>query len=126
MPLRYGYVSNKHDWDKVTSDFLGEPIDWTIPSGAECISFKTPQNLTVCLLTFNQKNFETLDLSQITALIAHECVHVMQRLCQNVGEDHPSMEFFAYGVQTIYQNIFNDFLKLHEEEIFRNGQEEKD
>lgn len=53
----------------------------------------------------------TIDLSldvseqQLAALVAHECVHVMQYIFSEIGEDRPGWEVEAYAVQSLVQDI---------------------
>ncbi len=44
--------------------------------------------------------------AQYAALIAHEAVHIWQRIRLELGEDSPSSEFEAYSVQSICQRLF--------------------
>lgn len=46
---------------------------------------------------------------QIHALIAHEAVHVWQVICEELGETSPSMEFEAYSIQQITQNLLESY-----------------
>ena len=46
---------------------------------------------------------------QIHALIAHEAVHVWQAICDELGETSPSIEFEAYSLQQITQNLLTSY-----------------
>lgn len=43
---------------------------------------------------------------QIAGLLAHEATHVWQFVRKHMGEHEPSVEFEAYSVQAIFQNLY--------------------
>ena len=47
--------------------------------------------------------------SQVSALLAHEAVHIFQEVKYIVGEDNPSKEFEAYAIQAISQRLFESY-----------------
>lgn len=49
------------------------------------------------------------DQLEIVGLIVHEAVHVWQWACENIGEDKPSMEFEAYAIQRLTQNLLGEY-----------------
>jgi hypothetical protein len=48
---------------------------------------------------------KSLELEQVYALLVHEAVHLWQWQCELIGEDTPSKEFKAYGIQAISQEL---------------------
>lgn len=56
----------------------------------------------------------------IEALI-HESVHAFQFLADQMGERHPSVEFEAYGIQSIYSFMQNHYSRLR----WRDGKKVK-
>lgn len=117
MPLHYAYIPNKKAWKKAMEEF-NRTDPYKQPSGATCSIFRNPsRTTTVVLIYINTDKIEELTLEQTTALLAHECVHAMQFLCEHIEEEKPSLEFFAYGVQTIYQRILTDFIEFHKKDI---------
>lgn len=53
---------------------------------------------------------------EIAGLLVHEAVHVFQRHCEFIGEDSPSLEYEAYAIQHISQQLMNAYVKLTKEE----------
>ena len=47
--------------------------------------------------------------AQVHALLTHEAVHVWQAIRDNIGETKPSMEFEAYSIQAIVQNLITAY-----------------
>ncbi len=46
---------------------------------------------------------------EIYGLLLHESVHIWQRVRQLMGESNPSIEFEAYSIQAIAQDLFEMF-----------------
>ena len=63
----------------------------------------------ICLVTIHER-LDDRDMVAITALIAHEAVHVFQKICEIMGEDHPSHEFEAYTIQYLTIQLTRAYL----------------
>jgi hypothetical protein len=50
-------------------------------------------------------------LAVTAAILAHEAVHVYQRLFRRIGEDYPSKEFQAYVVENVTRNLLESYLE---------------
>jgi hypothetical protein len=46
----------------------------------------------------------------IAGLLCHEAVHVRQTVRRKMEEQHPSIEFEAYSVQAIFQQLYQAWL----------------
>lgn len=46
---------------------------------------------------------------EVYGLLLHEAVHIWQRVRQLMGETNPSVEFEAYSIQAIAQDLFEMF-----------------
>lgn len=51
---------------------------------------------------------------EIHGLLLHEAVHVWQRIKQRMGEKEPSIEFEAYSIQRIAQDLFDMYEESEE------------
>ena len=58
----------------------------------------------VCILEWEQRSG-----IEIAGLLVHEAVHVWQKEIRHIGEEHPSDEFMAYGIQWIAQELLEQF-----------------
>lgn len=58
----------------------------------------------VCLYNWREATAES-----VYALIVHEAMHVWQKIRREMNEDMPSDEFEAYSVQTIVQQLMEEF-----------------
>lgn len=54
-------------------------------------------------------NTEGKSQSQVFALLTHEAVHMWQQIKEAIGEHSPSPEFEAYAVQSISQQLFEEY-----------------
>lgn len=106
VPVHYIFIPNEKVWNEVCKSF-GRSLAYP-KSGAACTVFNKPGECR-CLVTVLEDLPDTTPES-ITGLIAHEAVHVMQFVCENMGEEQPSLELFAYGVQRVYQNMLHEYL----------------
>ena len=60
-------------------------------------------NRKVCIVSFDDKKKATP--TQKCGLLAHEAVHIFQKICEEIGESSPSSEFEAYSIQTIFEEL---------------------
>lgn len=60
----------------------------------------------VCL-----RGWEDYNLTETIGLLVHEAVHVWQRWCDYYGEEKPAVEQEAYAVQSISQELIDDFFQ---------------
>lgn len=59
----------------------------------------------VCL-----RGWEGRDPIEVAGLLVHEGVHIWQQVREYIGESHPSIEFEAYSVQAIAQDLMQAFV----------------
>ncbi|HHG5268342.1 hypothetical protein [Acinetobacter baumannii] len=64
---------------------------------------------------------DTADKNQIQVygLLLHEAVHIWQIVKKRMGESEPSVEFEAYSIQAIAQDLF----EMYEESEVKHGME---
>lgn len=81
-------------------------------SGA-CTHFATHTDYgTVAIVCMPLKAKRTI--VELTAMLVHEGVHVVQEIMDNIGEKHPSSEFQAYITQKVCLELIGEMMrKLH-------------
>ncbi|MEI1687074.1 hypothetical protein V8P55_02170 [Acinetobacter baumannii] len=60
-------------------------------------------------LLFEDMDTSDKDQIQVYGLLLHEAVHVWQIVKRRMGEREPSVEFEAYSIQAIAQDLFEMF-----------------
>lgn len=61
----------------------------------------------ICLVTVRQDVSYTTE--QVHSMLTHEAVHLFQHTRDDIGEDRPSIEFEAYSIQQITQNLIESY-----------------
>lgn len=62
-----------------------------------------------CVVCIRKKEDSSLEV--IAGLLCHEAVHIWQEFSSKIGEKKPSEEFEAYSVQTIFQRLFQEYIR---------------
>ena len=60
-----------------------------------------------CVVCIDVKNHNK---AEVYGLLVHESVHVWQEYVQRIGEHAPGNEQMAYGIQSISQELINEFI----------------
>lgn len=85
------------------------PEPWLIPDQAACVHVWECDGSLVCVVCMDPpEDFDGID---IAALLTHEAVHVFQRLCDFIGETHPSREFEAYSIEHIAERLMREYAR---------------
>lgn len=106
----YCLVTNKKQAKKVCKHLnLNVPVKEfkPKPNGARTSTVFATDGL-FCMVWID--HLDTESMSANLALLAHECMHVVQSFMDEIGETTPSSEFQAYTLQEIYLNLTNDYL----------------
>ncbi len=88
---------------------IDDPDEWiSTDFGATCHTFYKPGRLTCVVCMRPEKGRH---ISEIAGLLAHEAVHVKQKLFASINEDAPGTEIEAYAVQNIFQELLYSYMK---------------
>jgi hypothetical protein len=86
----------------------GDRPGWVSAGKSAKVHYLTnPKGQLVCIVTVSVPPDVTA--IQVCGLLVHEAVHVWQRFCEDIGEDEPSCEFEAYGIQAIAQRLMQAY-----------------
>lgn len=76
-------------------------ISEIIPTDAQMWKIPNDDNEEMYLVYTERKDFSPETLG----LLAHEATHIAQYFMEGIGEENPSVEFFAYVVQAATTNL---------------------
>lgn len=95
--LRSFGIKDVHEWSFLETEYCDAIVHFLenkYKSHAAIVCIKDAKNKT---------------LIQIHGLIVHEAVHIFQKFCELIGEEYPSAEFEAYGIQSIAQGLMVEY-----------------
>lgn len=97
------YIKLVHSEEKVQSILRDYKIvsEVSEKSQAQVWPIKNFDNKPMFLVYTERKDFSPKTI----ALLAHEATHIAQFFMDDIGEEEPSMEFFAYVVQAATENL---------------------
>ena len=111
LHCHFGLCLTQKEFERGLADLNMKPQDW--PSfvkhkHADATTHIFEYSNKVCILVC-MANWHNRDPVQIAGLLVHEAVHIWQNYCDHIGEDKPSIEFEAYSIQTIAQELMEAF-----------------
>lgn len=107
-PIRYALCVSRKQYRATLKHFglldAADPAAWVNDGkGASTHHFDNRVSI-VCVADWKGR-----EMSQIAGLLVHEAVHIWQEVRATLGEDRPSMEFEAYAIQGIAQELIEMF-----------------
>lgn len=97
--MRYTLVRNQDQLDTLF-DTVKAPFEFLKGGVDACVTFTED-----CAIV-QIKYCNWWDLNQIHGLLLHESVHIWQELKDKMGEENSGIEFEAYSIQKIAQDLF--------------------
>lgn len=110
--IKYTLVRNQDQLD-ILFDNVKAPYDFLVSGADARVNFQ--DGYAVVQIGDCSK----WDLIQIHGLLLHEAVHIWQEIAQLMGEENPSVEFEAYSIQAIAQDLF----EMYEASEVQDGME---
>lgn len=115
---RYVLVLNDDELDEVCREYEIPPKHFDVLEGwgqHVYLSHKDKGLLSVVRLDVAgmdalDKEKGSTDLPGRLAVLVHECMHVVQRWQEFVGESEPGKEFQAYFLEEVFRNLATDYL----------------
>lgn len=84
--------------------------DWLNP-GADGTTHTWESNgKLTCVVSINV-DVLGVDAIDVASLMCHEAVHVVQRMCESIGEESPSKEFQAYSIQRCVEQLMREYVR---------------
>lgn len=102
----------EHEYMQVAKQLKVEyPNSWILPGQSACVHTweKLDGSMWACVVCINPPaDFDSVD---IACALVHEAVHIFQKLCEQLGETHPSKEFQAYSIERITQRLMREYTR---------------
>ena len=110
-PVYFGFCPNEEAWKKEVKRLNLTLHEAPYPTKKDaCCSTFTLWGEASCIITVG-KSMDVKNLTHVFSLLSHECVHIWQEICEQMGEKHPSEEFEAYTVQYLSLEICNAYMR---------------
>lgn len=112
-PIYWTIVTDERQFPHVLKDIYHPekppPRDWFTDTTAPGIThaFSSSDGGLFCVVCI--RGMEEHDPLSVVSLIAHEAVHIWQDVREYLSEEHPSIEFEAYSVQIILQQLLHEY-----------------
>ena len=106
--MRYGFCPSKKAW-KRQMKLMGCDAPYPDTEGSATTFTKNGEMMVVLVTLADSAG--TRPPTEVIGLMAHEAVHVWQSACEAAGDDEPSSEAEAYGVQSILQSLMDGYAK---------------
>lgn len=108
MPYHYGFCPNERAWNAEMKRLaLKEHVPYPAEYDGRCTPFENSKDHNACALVTIRPAAKTA-LMQV-GMLAHEGVHVWQFMRSAIGEREPSIEFEAYSIQAITENLIKAY-----------------
>jgi hypothetical protein len=108
QPVYFGFCPSKRAWTREMKK-MGCPQEPYPTSDGRATTF-TMRNKVSVIVSLDATVAKERSPLEITGLLAHEATHIWQKVRETMEEQNPSIEFEAYSVQAIYQELFRAWL----------------
>ncbi|MCF1332090.1 hypothetical protein LH678_07120 [Acinetobacter baumannii] len=112
--VQYTLARNQLHMDLLFEDMDKADQFWDMRADAQVSTFSDGAYAIVQIGDMADKN-----QIQVYGLLLHEAVHIWQIVKKRMGESEPSVEFEAYSIQAIAQDLF----EMYEESEVKHGME---
>lgn len=85
------------------------PFLATPQANATCHEFDSKDGTNSFIVCIEER--KDIDAIQVASLLVHEAVHIWQSYCNHIGERSPSIEFEAYSIQWLSQQLMYSFVE---------------
>lgn len=102
QPHSYGFCPDEAAWNREMKRFRLVGLEYPDVAGG-CTPIRNKVNgALVSIVTISNEKRPAI---QVVGLLVHEAMHVWRHIRKAIGERKPSMEFEAYAMQCISQNL---------------------
>jgi hypothetical protein len=108
-PFYYKLVLTEKQWKRELKK-LGSEYFEAFPNGSvACCNYFYEENPGTLLVSL--RNYETVEETVVYGLLVHEAVHIWQHTHKFYNEKEPSIEFEAYSIQKISQELIESYIE---------------
>lgn len=113
VPFSYCLVITENAFKRELRKLKVSPKSWPnytngAHANATCHFFKATKSVDSCCIV-TLRDWKRHTKTAILGLLVHEAVHIWQETRDRIGEHRPSVEFEAYAIQRIAQNLMHSF-----------------
>lgn len=87
------------------------PARWLAPTSTACVHYWEQGAKTICVVCLSPDATTDFDPITVASMLVHEAVHVFQYLCESIGEKSPGIEFEAYSIQRISEQLLREYAR---------------
>jgi hypothetical protein len=108
FPVHFGFCPNEAAWVREMRLLGIKDEPYPVSDGKATILEHKGEVAAIVTLSQKDRQFSK---ESVFGLIAHEAVHVWQKVREEMGEDRPSTEFEAYAIQHIFVHLAAAYAK---------------
>lgn len=105
FPVKYGYCATEKDFRAAFKNTTDPDYEW-VKSDGFCTKFEDKKGDTYIMVVVQVDWDKRPDVAM--GVLVHECVHVVQYICEVIQDEAPSDEFMAYAVQAVFMEMLSD------------------
>jgi hypothetical protein len=109
QPHCYGFCPDERAWNREMRRLKINDVSYPT-SDACCTTFDKRKSHASCTIV-TVSDAKRRPKLQVVGLLVHEAMHVWRRVREYMGESEPSLEFEAYAMQAISQNLIEAYEK---------------
>ncbi len=108
QPVYFGFCPSEKAWHRQMETFSA--TDEPYPDSDGRCTFFTKDGKVSCIVTIRDGTEAARSTVEIAGLLVHEAAHVWQEVRKAMQEKEPSIEFEAYSMQAIFQELYSAFM----------------
>jgi hypothetical protein len=110
QPVKYALCLDESVWDREMKR-LQLTTTVSFPTAHGCCTFLESGQQAMVMVTLGE-GYKSRKPIEVAGILVHEATHVWQHITKIIGEESPSIEFEAYSIQAISQELMHAFKEL--------------
>jgi hypothetical protein len=109
QPTFIGFCPSRKAWNREMKRLGVKDEPYPNDAAGRCTTFDSKGKVCI-IVTIREACEKHHSRTEIAGLICHEATHAWQKVREVMGEAEPSIEFEAYSMQAIFQNLYQAWL----------------